>query len=116
MSLKADDIEKIVNELLSFKNIFSREKLDILYFDFRTKNRMFYETIMNDEFDPDIFAEMMKAKRKLEAGQSQYSVVQSFGQFIADRYVTPALERAEQEKQQQNNLKQTGPSKKQKKN
>ena len=101
MSMKADDIEKIVTELLSFKNIFSREKLDTLYIDFRTKNRMFYETILNDEFDPVIFGEMMKAKRQLESGKDQLAVDTVFGQFMADRYVTPALKKADQSKASQ---------------
>ncbi len=95
MSLKADDIEKIVAEILSFKNIFPRSKLDNLYLDFRTKNRMFYEMIMDNQFDTEIFKEMMKAKRKLEAGQDQYSVDTQFGKFMADKFITPALEKKE---------------------
>jgi len=95
MSLKADDIEKIVAEILSFKNIFPRSKLDDLYLDFRTKNRMFYEMIMDNQFDTEIFKEMMKAKRKLEAGQDQYSVDTQFGKFMADKFITPALEKKE---------------------
>jgi hypothetical protein len=96
MSLKADDIEKIVAEILSFKNIFPRNKLDDLYLDFRTKNRMFYEMIMDNQFDTEIFKEMMKAKRKLEAGQDQYSVDTQFGKFMADKFITPALEKKDQ--------------------
>lgn len=94
MSMKADDIEKIVKELLLSKDVFPREELDKRYLDFRTSNRMFYETILNGEFDNLIFEQMMKAKRKLELGQDQFSVDQEFGQFMADRYVTPALKKA----------------------
>ena len=94
MSMNADDIEKIVKELLLAKNVFSREELDKKYILFRTGNRMFYETILNGEFDSIIFEQMMKAKRKLELGQDQFSVDKEFGQFMADRYVTPALKKA----------------------
>jgi len=102
MSLKADDIEKIVAEILSFKNIFSKEKMDNLYLDFRTKNRMFYEMIMDNQFDTEIFKEMMKAKRKLEAGQDQFSVDKEFGKFMADKYIAPALEKKDQDTQSAN--------------
>ena len=108
MSLKADDIEKIVAEILSFKNIFPRSKLDDLYLDFRTKNRMFYEMIMDNQFDTEIFKEMMKAKRKLEAGQDQYSVDTQFGKFMADKFITPALEKKEKGNQGTSGTKREG--------
>ena len=95
MAMKADDIEKIVEEILTLKNVLPKQALDERYTEFRTKNRVFYETILNGEFDYSIFKEMMKAKRKLEAGQDQLSVDTAFGQFMADRYITPALQKAE---------------------
>ena len=99
--MNADDIEKIVGELLLAKDIYPKEVLDQRYLEFRTKNRMFYETILNNEFDYLIFEQMMKAKRQLESGRDQFSVDKQFGQFMADRYVTPALKKAEQVKNEE---------------
>lgn len=93
--MDADTIEKIVKEILQAKDVFPREELDKHYLDFRTKNRMFYETILNGEFDSAIFNKMMKAKRKLESGQDQLSVDTEFGQYMADRYIAPALKKAD---------------------
>ena len=92
--MKANDIERIVNEIITLKDVLSKEVLDDKYLEFRTKNRMFYETILNGEFSPQIFKEMMKAKRSLEAGEDQYSVDVKFGQFMADKYIAPAIEKA----------------------
>jgi len=92
--MNADTIEKTVKEIFEIKDIFPRHELDKHFLEFRTKNRMFYETILNGEFDESIFKEMMKAKRKLESGKDQYSVDTEFGQFMADRYIAPALEKA----------------------
>jgi len=91
--MNADTIESIVKELLYLKEKYPKEILDERYIDFRTKNRLFYETILNGEFDETIFKEMMKAKRKLEAGENQYSVDVKFGEFMAEKYITPALEK-----------------------
>ena len=92
--MNANEIEKTVNEILFLKDKLPKEVLDEKYTTFRTKNRMFYETILNGEFDEVIFKEMMKAKRKLEAGEDQYSVDVKFGEFMAEKYVAPALEKA----------------------
>jgi hypothetical protein len=50
---------------------------------------MFYETILNGQFEPTIFKEMMKMKRRLESGEDQYSVDVRFGQFMASKYIDP---------------------------
>jgi len=91
--MNADEIERIVAELSLLKDSLSKEELDNKFLDFRTKNRMFYETILNGQFEPEIFKEMMKMKRKLEKGEDQYSVDVKFGQFMADRYIAPALKK-----------------------
>ena len=91
MAMNADDIEKIVEELLLAKDIYPKEVLDQRYIEFRTKNRMFYETILNNEFDYLIFEQMMKAKRQLEAGRDQFSVDKQFGQFIVNKFTCPYL-------------------------
>jgi len=91
--MNADEIECIVAELILLKDTLSKEELDVKYTDFRTKNRMFYETILNGQFEPEIFKEMMKMKRKLENGEDQYSVDVKFGQYMTDKYITPALKK-----------------------
>jgi hypothetical protein len=91
--MNADEIERIVSELNFLKDSLSREELDNKFLDFRTKNRMLYETILSGQFEPEIFKEMMKMKRKLEKGEDQYSVDVKFGQFMADKYIAPALKK-----------------------
>jgi hypothetical protein len=66
--MKADQIEKIVKELVIAKDTLTRDRLDTLFQDFRTRNRMLYEFILEGNFDPVIFNEMMKRKRELENG------------------------------------------------
>jgi len=89
--MSADQIEKLVSELLLLKDKKSKEELDEQFLEFRTKNRMFYETILNGQFDPLIFKEMMKRKRELESGKDQYSVDVKFGQYMADKYINPVI-------------------------
>jgi hypothetical protein len=89
--MNADEIERIVNELLKVKDRVTREELDTTYFEFRTNHRLFYETILNGGFEPVIFKEMMKRKRELESGREQYSVDVKFGQFMAERYIDPVI-------------------------
>jgi len=89
--MNADEIERIVAELSLLKDSLSKEELDNKFLDFRTKNRMFYETILNGQFEPEIFKEMMKMKRKLEKGEDQYSVDVKFGQFMTDKYIAPVI-------------------------
>ena len=98
MSFTADQIEENVKNILTdmLENILTKEQLDEKYLNFRTKNRMFYETILTGGFDPVIFKEMMKAKRKIESGEDQFSVDTKFGQFMADKYIAPALKKADQ--------------------
>ena len=89
--MTADEIEETVSKLLSLKDTVPREELDNIFLNFRTTNRMFYETILNGEFEPIIFKEMMKRKRELESGKDQYSVDVKFGQYMADKYLAPVM-------------------------
>jgi hypothetical protein len=91
MSLSADEIEAIVANILELKEMVSRQELDTRFLDFRTKNRIFYETLLNGQFQPEIFKEMMKRKRELESGKDQYSVDVKFGKYMAEKYLEPAL-------------------------
>ena len=95
MAMSADTIEKTVSELLNLKESVTKVELDIQFLEFRTKNRMFYEAILNNEFEPTIFKEMMKRKRELESGKDQYSVDVKFGQYMSDKYIAPVLSKAE---------------------
>ena len=91
IKMKADEIEKIVHELLSLKDTYPKSKLDDMFLDFRTANRMLYETILEGQFQPEIFKEMMKLKRKLENGEDQYSVDVKFGEYMAEKYINPVV-------------------------
>lgn len=91
--MSADEIEQNVKELLRLKDITPRAQLDDLFFEFRTRNRMFYETILNGQFNIEIFREMMKRKRELESGQDPYAVDVKFGQYMAEKYIDPVIKK-----------------------
>jgi hypothetical protein len=92
MSFTADQIEEIVDKLIKLKETHTPEQINALeeYTDFKLKNRIFYEMILSNEgLDQVIFKEMMKMKRRLEAGEDQYSVDVKFGKFMASKYIDP---------------------------
>jgi hypothetical protein len=92
MSFTADQIEEIVEKLSKLKETHSIEEINEMeeYSSFRQKNRIFYEMIVSKEsMDIPIFKEMMKMKRRLEAGEDQYSVDVRFGKFMAAKYIDP---------------------------
>lgn len=91
--LEADEIEKIVNELMELKKTKSREEIDSLpeYTAFRESQRMFYNVILSGDMDLGIFKQMMAMKRRIEGGEDQYSVDVRFGQFMAEKYIDPLV-------------------------
>lgn len=92
MSFTADQIEEIVDKLIKLKETHTVDQINALeeYTEFKTKNRMFYEMILSEAgLDQVIFKEMMKMKRRLEAGEDQYSVDVKFGRFMAHKYIDP---------------------------
>ena len=91
--MKADQIEAVVDKLLELKKTTPRSEIDLLpeFDEFRTSQRMFYQVVLSDEMDLTIFKQMMAMKRKLEEGEDQYSVDVKFGQFMADKYLTPVV-------------------------
>jgi hypothetical protein len=96
MALTADEIEKIVSKLLTFKKTHSTEEINEMseFEIFRLNHNLFYNMIVTDsDFDMKIFKEMMKMKRRLESGEDQYSVDVKFGQFMADKYLKPIVEK-----------------------
>jgi len=92
--MDASTVERVVSELLLLKDKVPREKLDELYLDFRARNRMLYETVLAGEHNPEIFNQMMKMKRRLEAGEDQYSVDVKFGQYMAEKYIDPLTKKS----------------------
>ena len=58
---------------------------------FKEENKLFYETILSDDMNIDIYRQMMKMKRKLESGEDQYSVDVKFGKYMAEKYVDPVV-------------------------
>jgi hypothetical protein len=94
MSFTATQIEEIVEKLVELKKTHTLEQINELeeFVEFRTKNRVFYETIFSvDGLDRTIFKEMMKMKRRLEAGEDQYSVDVKFGRYMASKYIDPVI-------------------------
>ena len=92
--MDANEIETIVKKLLLLVNanrskeyIESLEEFNI----FKEKNKMFYELILKGEHDPVVFNQMMKMKRRLEAGEDQYSVDVRFGTYMASKYIDPVI-------------------------
>jgi len=91
--MNADEIEKIVAKLMKLKQTLSKEQIDLdpEFNLFKEKNRMFYETILTDQMNMEIFKRMMVLKRKLEAGEDPYGVDVKFGQYMAEKYVDPLV-------------------------
>ena len=96
MVFTADQIEQIVEELTKLKATHTLEELNAMheFLDFRTQNRIFYEMIISIEgVNNLVFKEMMKMKRKLEAGEEQYNVDVKFGQFMSTKYIDPVIKK-----------------------
>jgi hypothetical protein len=94
MVFTADEIEKIVKELTLLKQSCTPDEINanMEYNSFREQNRIFYDMILSDEgINEPVFKEMMKMKRRLEAGEDQYSVDVSFGRFMANKYIDPVI-------------------------
>lgn len=87
----ADQIEEIVNKITDLKKNTPKEEIDKMsdFDEFKKENRMLYETLFSEEMNFDIFKQMMKMKRKLEAGEDPYSVDVKFGQYMAEQYIDP---------------------------
>jgi hypothetical protein len=91
MSFTADQVEEIVKELMELKKTHSVEDINGMtkFDDFKLKNKVFYNTILSDDMDMEIFKQMMFMKRKLESGEEQYSVDVKFGKYMSDKYIEP---------------------------
>lgn len=93
--MNADQIEEIVNKLLNFKKTKNKEEIDYCsdFTEFKTTNKIFYDTILSGEFDPIIFKKMMDCKRKLENGEDKYSVDVRFGTYMSEKYIDPVIKK-----------------------
>ena len=91
MSYTADQIEEIILRLSKLKEKFTVEEINKMeeFSDFKTKNRVFYETVLTGNMEVPIFKEMMKMKRRLESGEDQYSVDVRFGKYMGSIYLDP---------------------------
>jgi hypothetical protein len=91
----ANDIEKITAKIIQLKKTHTDLEITEMseFLEFRTNNRMFFELILsdNDIQKNVIFKQMLKMKRELESGKDQYSVDVKFGQFMADKYINPVI-------------------------
>jgi hypothetical protein len=89
----AVEIEEVVNKLLYLKKHISIEQINELeeFKQFKEDNKIFYEMILNNNMDMDIYRQMMKMKRKLESGEDQYSVDVKFGKYMAEKFVDPVV-------------------------
>jgi len=89
----AVEIEETVNKLLYLKKHISIEQINELeeFKQFKEENKIFYEMILNENMDMDIYRQMMKMKRKLESGEDQYSVDVKFGKYMAEKFVDPVV-------------------------
>jgi hypothetical protein len=94
--MNADQIEEIVSKLLILKKEGkSKEEIDLLseFNEFKTNNKLFYNTIINGEFDKDIFKKMMNYKRKIENGEDKYGVDVKFGYYMSEKYIDPVIKK-----------------------
>jgi len=91
--MKADEIEKIVERIIELKKTKTAKQINEMteFNEFKTQNRYFFETLLEGPLDTVIFKQMMSYKRRLEAGEDQYSVDVKFGQFMAEKYIDPVI-------------------------
>jgi hypothetical protein len=78
MSHNYENNPNFINEIEEFKQ-------------FKEENKLFYETILSENMDMNIYRQMMKMKRKLESGEDQYSVDVKFGKYMAEKFVDPVV-------------------------
>jgi hypothetical protein len=89
----AVEIEEVVNKLLYLKKHISIEQINELeeFKQFKEDNKIFYEIVLSDNMDMDIYRQMLKMKRKLESGEDQYSVDVKFGKYMAEKFIDPVV-------------------------
>ena len=94
--MRTIEIEQVVNSLLKLKaEGKSKDFIDSLseFKDFRTTNKLFYDTIIGGDFNPEIFKQMMSLKRKIDDGGDSYEADVKFGKFMAEKYIDPVIKK-----------------------
>jgi hypothetical protein len=93
--VSADEVEEIFKQLNVLKKDYSKETIDLIpeFEQFRTEQKLFYETILKEDMDPTIFKQMMKMKRRLESGEDSYGVDVKFGKFMAEKFIDPIVKK-----------------------
>ena len=89
----ADEIEEVVNKLLYLKKHMHASEINEIeeFKQFKEENKLFYEMILSEDLDMNIYRQMMKMKRRLESGEDQYSVDVKFGKYMAEKFVDPVV-------------------------
>ena len=89
----AVEIEETVNKLLYLKKHMSISEINEIeeFKHFKEENKLFYEMILSDDMDMNIYRQMLKMKRRLERGEDQYSVDVKFGKYMAEKFVDPVV-------------------------
>jgi nicotinate-nucleotide pyrophosphorylase len=89
----AVEIEEVVNKLLYLKKYMHISEINEMeeFKQFKEENKLFYEIVLSDNMDMDIYRQMLKMKRKLESGEDQYSVDVKFGKYMAEKFVDPVI-------------------------
>jgi hypothetical protein len=93
--MNASEIETIVDQLIKLKSTKSVAEIELLpeFNDFKLKNKLLFDTVLSESMDYSVFKKMMQMKRKLEDGESQYSVDVKFGKFMAEKYIDPVVKK-----------------------
>ena len=94
--MRTSEIEEVVNALLKLKaEGKSKDFIDSLsdFSKFRTTNKIFYDTIIDGDFNPEIFKKMMSLKRKIDDGGDSYEADVKFGKFMAEKYIDPVIKK-----------------------
>ena len=59
---------------------------------FKNQNRLFYEMIINGQFEEPVFKQMMAMKRRIESKElNNYEADVKFGQYMAEKYIDPVI-------------------------
>lgn len=94
--MRTIEIEQVVNSLLKLKaEGKSKDFIDSLseFKDFRKNNKTFYDMILAEDFDQEIFKKMISLKRKVEEGGDSYEADVKFGKFMAEKFIDPVIKK-----------------------
>ena len=90
----ADEIETIVYKLLDLRLTKTPDEIKSMseFETFKNQNRLFYEMIINGQFEEPVFKQMMAMKRRIESKElNNYEADVKFGQYMAEKYIDPVI-------------------------